>query len=65
MIAQPWKSGPSGPRNENEMIWALALAASPEDWPWSSYRSYVYGEPGLVRINDWTWWEEKIRQRAG
>jgi len=35
------------------------LVASPEDWRWSSYRSYAYGEAGLVRINDWTWWEEK------
>jgi putative transposase len=41
------------------------LVASPEDWRWSSYRSYAYGEPGLVRINDWTWWEEKIRRSAG
>jgi putative transposase len=41
------------------------LVASPEDWRWSSYRSYAYGEAGLVRINDWIWWEEKIRQSAG
>ena len=41
------------------------LVASPEDWRWSSYRSYAYGEPGLVRINDWTWWEEKIRRSVG
>ena len=41
------------------------LVASPEDWHWSSYRSYAYGEPGLVRINDWTWWKQKIRQSAG
>ena len=40
------------------------LAANPEDWRWSSYRSYAYGEAGLVRINDWTWWEEKIRRSA-
>jgi putative transposase len=40
------------------------LVASPEDWRWSSYRSYAYGDAGLVRINDWTWWEEKIRQTA-
>jgi len=25
--------------------------------------SYAYGEAGLVRINDWAWWEEKIRQK--
>jgi putative transposase len=30
------------------------LAASPEQWLWSSYRSYASGEIGLVRINDWT-----------
>ncbi|HZW94026.1 MAG TPA: transposase [Candidatus Eremiobacteraceae bacterium] len=41
------------------------LVASPEGWRWSSYRSYAYGEAGLVRINDWTWWEEKIRWSAG
>jgi putative transposase len=41
------------------------LVASPEDWWWSSYRSYAYGEAGLVRINDWTWWEEKIQRSAG
>ncbi len=41
------------------------LVANPEDWQWSSYRSYAYGEPGLVRINDWTWWEDKIRRSAG
>ena len=37
------------------------LVGKPEDWVWSSYRSYASAEPGLVRINDWSWWEEKIR----
>jgi putative transposase len=41
------------------------LVASPEDWRWSSYRSYAYREAGLVRINDWGWWEEKIRRSTG
>jgi len=41
------------------------LVESPEQWPWSSYRSYAYREAGLVRINDWTWWEEKIQRSAG
>ncbi|MFZ3213303.1 MAG: transposase [Terriglobales bacterium] len=27
------------------------LVRSPEQWRWSSFRSYAYGEPGLVRIN--------------
>jgi len=40
------------------------LVEKPDDRRWSSYRSYAYGEPGLVRINDWRWWEEKIRDKA-
>ncbi len=27
------------------------LVRSPEQWRWSSFRSYAYGEPGLVKIN--------------
>ena len=41
------------------------LVEKPDDWKWSSYRSYAYGEDGLVRINDWRWWEEKIRDKTG
>jgi putative transposase len=40
------------------------LVQEPGQWRWSSYRSYAYGEVGLVRINDWGWWEEKIRARV-
>ena len=29
------------------------LVQAPEQWPWSSYRSYAYGEEGAVRINQW------------
>ena len=29
------------------------LVREPEQWRWSSYRSYAYGESGLVRINLW------------
>ena len=29
------------------------LVAEPEQWAWSSFRSYAYGEPGVVRINQW------------
>jgi len=28
------------------------LVASPEQWPWSSFRYYFFREPGPVRIND-------------
>ena len=41
------------------------LVEKREDWRWSSYRSYAYSEDGLVRINDWRWWEKKIRNKAG
>jgi len=27
------------------------LVFEPDQWPWSSFRSYAYGEPGLVVIN--------------
>ena len=29
------------------------LVSEPDQWPWSSFRSYLYGEPGPVRVNDW------------
>ncbi len=29
------------------------LVESPELWPWSSFRHYLYGQPGLVTVNDW------------
>jgi putative transposase len=29
------------------------LVAEPDQWSWSSFRSYMYGEAGRVRINDW------------
>lgn len=32
------------------------LVAKPEDWPWSSFRHYLTGEPGPVEIEShWTW----------
>jgi putative transposase len=40
------------------------LVANPEDWPWSSFRAYAYKEAGLVRINDWSRWEEKIKAKV-
>ena len=41
------------------------LVEEPDQWQWSSYRSYAFGEDGPVRINDWSWWEEKIRVGVG
>jgi putative transposase len=32
------------------------LVENPEDWPWSSYRHWLTGEPGRVQIeSNWTW----------
>lgn len=35
------------------------LVAEPEQWLWSSYRSYAFGEAGAVQIN--LWGEAKIK----
>ena len=37
------------------------LAEQPEQWEWSSFRAYAYGEAGLVRINDWRVLQMKAR----
>ena len=37
------------------------LVDEPDQWAWSSYRQYAYGEPGPVRINDWSVLKLKIR----
>jgi len=31
------------------------LTERPEDWKWSSFRSYAYGDEGLVRVNSQEW----------
>jgi putative transposase len=31
------------------------LVRTPDAWRWSSFRSYAYGEPGIVRINFQDW----------
>jgi len=37
------------------------LVENPEDWQWSSFRFYAYGEAGLVRLNEWRVLKMKIR----
>ncbi len=39
------------------------LVESPEQWRWSSYRSYLLGEPGLVQVNV-EWGEISFRDRV-
>ena len=33
----------------------------PEQWRWSSFRAYAYGEVGLVRVNEWQVLKMKVR----
>jgi len=40
------------------------LVAEPEQWAWSGFRSYAYGEVGAVRVNDWGSAKLKIREKA-
>jgi putative transposase len=37
------------------------LVSEPGQWRWSSFRSYAYGEAGLVRINDCDVLKMKVR----
>ncbi len=37
------------------------LVEEPEQWRWSSYRSYAYDEPGQVKINEWPEAGMKVR----
>ena len=37
------------------------LVESPDQWEWSSFRAYAYGELGALRVNDWSGVKMKIR----
>jgi putative transposase len=38
------------------------LVETPDQWRWSSFRAYAYGETGAVRMNDWSVLKMKIRE---
>ena len=38
------------------------LVQEPDQWAWSSYRSYAYAEPGMVKMNQWP--KAELRHRA-
>ena len=38
------------------------LVEAPEQWLWSSFRTYAYQEPGPVRVNEWSVQELKFRE---
>jgi len=40
------------------------LVPEPEQWQWSSFRSYVYDEVGVVKINQWSAAVMKVRSVA-
>jgi putative transposase len=37
------------------------LVESPDQWRWSSFRAYAFGEPGPIVVNDWSKVKMKIR----
>lgn len=37
------------------------LVETPEQWRWSSFRTYAYREPGFVRLNEWQVLRMKVR----
>ncbi|HEX7895583.1 MAG TPA: hypothetical protein VF447_15395, partial [Terriglobales bacterium] len=37
------------------------LVKNPEDWRWSSFRAYAFGEVGPVIVNDWSVLKMKVR----
>ena len=40
------------------------LVQEPEQWLWSSFRHYKYGEAGLVRVNDCDLMQMSVRRQA-
>lgn len=37
------------------------LVLEPQQWTWSSYRSYALGEEGIVQLNQWPKASMKVR----
>lgn len=40
------------------------LVLEPEQWIWSSYRAYAFGETGVVKLNQWPTAKVKTRRDA-
>jgi len=41
------------------------LVTEPEQWPWSSFRDYLYGQTGKVRVHDTEVMQMRLRKPAG
>ena len=39
------------------------LVLEPEEWEWSSYRAYAFGEAGVVKLNQRP--EARLKKRQG
>ena len=50
--------------HRNPVKRALVLEPEPEQWAWSSYRSYALGEEGVVKLNQWPKAVMKVRNVA-
>ena len=37
------------------------LVEGPDQWRWSSFRAYAFGEPGPIVVNDWSKVKMKVR----
>lgn len=48
--------------HRNPVVRGLVMA--PDQWRWSSFRAYAYGELGPVRVNDWQILEMKMTGHA-
>src|ERR1700678_3698934 len=57
LISEPERGTPS----TIMQVVKQGLVQESEQWRWSSYRSYAYGEPGMVKINLWP--KAELRQR--
>jgi putative transposase len=42
---------------------ARGLVINPEDWPWSSYRHYLTGDPGRIEIESEGTWNRRENHR--
>ncbi len=40
------------------------LVTEPEQWRWSSFRDYLYGQTGKVRVNDTDVMKMRVRKPA-
>ncbi len=62
----PLRASPSrcAARSQTHLRRRRSALHGPDQWPWSSFRAYAFGETGPVRINDTSVLQMKIRAPA-